>query len=168
MPGGLIRMDRCGGVIFQACARCGHASSELAMLLAAPRGKEDSNHQNSKVAGSETTQAEVACPITCGRSGLETLPPFCPLAALSVVGGCFRSRFAGRTPRWRGPCRARRRALPPEMACEAAGAHAPRNESPSKESVLRRKARVSDLLVPGDVGACPRSPTSVIPSSTNW
>jgi hypothetical protein len=40
--------------------------------------------------------------------------------------------------------------------------------SPSKESVLRLKARVSDLLVPGDVGAWPRSPTSVTPSSTNW
>ena len=41
MPGGLIRMDRCGGVIFQACARCGHASSELTMLLAASWAKED-------------------------------------------------------------------------------------------------------------------------------
>jgi hypothetical protein len=35
MPGGLIGMDRYGGVIFQACARCSHAFSELAMLLAA-------------------------------------------------------------------------------------------------------------------------------------
>ena len=41
MPGGLIRMDRCGGVIFQACARCGHASSELTMLLAASWRKKD-------------------------------------------------------------------------------------------------------------------------------
>src|SRR5437879_13725241 len=39
---------------------------------------------------------------------LEALPPFCPTAALSVVGGCVRRLAAGRTPRWRGPCRAQR------------------------------------------------------------
>jgi hypothetical protein len=35
MPRGLIGMIRCGGVIFQACSRCGHVSSELAMFVAA-------------------------------------------------------------------------------------------------------------------------------------
>src|SRR6266849_9772951 len=35
MPRGLIGMTHCGGGVFQACTRCGHVSSELAMLLAA-------------------------------------------------------------------------------------------------------------------------------------
>jgi hypothetical protein len=35
MPRGEIGMIRCGGVVFQACARYGHVSSELAMLLEA-------------------------------------------------------------------------------------------------------------------------------------
>jgi hypothetical protein len=34
MPRGLIGMARCGGVVFQACTRCGHVSSDLAMLVA--------------------------------------------------------------------------------------------------------------------------------------
>jgi hypothetical protein len=33
MPRGEIGMTRCGGAVFQARARCGHVSSELAMLL---------------------------------------------------------------------------------------------------------------------------------------
>jgi hypothetical protein len=41
MPRGLIGMARCGGVIFQVCARCSHAFSELAMLLAASWRKKD-------------------------------------------------------------------------------------------------------------------------------
>jgi hypothetical protein len=34
MPCGLIWMARCRGVVFRACTRCGHVSSDLAMLVA--------------------------------------------------------------------------------------------------------------------------------------
>jgi hypothetical protein len=56
MPRGLIGMSRCETVVFQACSRCGHVSSELAMLLEHPAQRGILVHQTSTLTGSETTQ----------------------------------------------------------------------------------------------------------------
>ncbi len=81
--------------MFQACMRCGHVSSELAMPSRCIVGeKGDFSSSDSEVAGSETTQAQ--------RSG-------------SFIAPCHRQRWCcwqplhealcTRNSRWRAPCR---------------------------------------------------------------